>query len=931
MSIVLRWQREGGGESGEDDGEKPNELSSSSAAFVAGMPYNARAPRPMSLASGTRIGPYEIVSIVGAGGMGEVYRARDPKLNRDVALKILPALVATDPDRLARFKREAQVLASLNHAHIGAIYGFEEAAGVQALVLELVEGPTLADRIAQASIPLEEAVAIATQIAEALEAAHARGIVHRDLKPANIKIRADGSVKVLDFGLAKAAGNEGAISEASATPTITSPALTRLGVILGTAAYMSPEQARGRAADARSDIWAFGCVLFEMLARQRPFEGGEVSETLASILKTDPDWSALPSDTPSGIGRVLRRCLEKDPRRRFRDIADVRLGIEDALAPELTRTGPAVRSNGRIRERLAWSLVAISLVSLAGHLAYVARKPAGAVQITRFQVYPPANVALLTQLGGPSRATVSPDGTRLVFAAMDRAGRSQLWIRAFDSFDALPLTGTDGASLPFWSPGSRLIGFFVGGKLRKVDAAGGSPQTICEVESLPRGGTWGSRGTIVFSSGGASRLYRVSDQGGRPEPLSTGPDQTPSEPSWPEFLPDGRTFLYWSRNATEGAGVYARSLEPDATPKKLLTSDSQAAYDPSGFLLFTRSGVLLRQRFDGARLDVSSDPTTVVEGVARLPVIGGALFSVSTNGVLTFQPESDLTSQFTWVDRAGNVVETVGDPGRYRYPHLSPDGQRLTYVNADGNVWILDIKREISSKFTTGGTAVSPVWSSDGRTIFYRKTPEKNVPGGIYEKSASGAAEERLFFEGRLNGPSQISKDAKWLLYFAVPEGESVQDVFVLPMTGDRKPQRIVQSPSADVEPQLSPDGKFLAYASNPTGGRLEVFVEPFPRTGERWQLSNSGGRQPLWREDGKELFFVSDVDRKFYGVAIRPGPKFDYDPPKFLFEMRANVSATRNSYIPSPDGTRFLVNMTVDSTAPPIHVIRNWTAGLKN
>ena len=315
----------------------------------------------MSLGPGTRIGPYEIVSMLGAGGMGEVYRARDPKLNRDVALKMLPALVATDPDRLARFKREAQVLASLNHAHIAAIYGFEEAAGVQALVLELVEGPTLADRIAEGSMPVEEALAIATQIAEALESAHARGIVHRDLKPANIKVRADDSVKVLDFGLAKAVGNDGPTSEASATPTITSPALTRLGVILGTAAYMSPEQARGREADSRSDIWAFGCVLFEMLARQRPFEERELSDTLASILKTDPDWSALPSDTPVGIRRVLRRCLEKDPRRRFRDIADVRLGIEDALSPDVTPTVPAATSNDRVRERLAWTLSLIHI------------------------------------------------------------------------------------------------------------------------------------------------------------------------------------------------------------------------------------------------------------------------------------------------------------------------------------------------------------------------------------------------------------------------------------------------------------------------------------------------------------------------------------------------------------------------------------------
>jgi len=883
----------------------------------------------MALSSGVRLGSYEILEPIGSGGMGEVYRARDARLNRDVAVKILPALVAADPDRLARFKREAHVLASLNHSNIAAIYGFEEPAGMQALILELVDGPTLADRIAQGAIPLDEALPIATQIADALEAAHERGIVHRDLKPANIKVRPDGTVKVLDFGLAKALACDGAPPVASTSPTITSPALTRLGVILGTAAYMSPEQARGKAADKRSDIWAFGCVLFEMLSGKRTFDGGEISDTLASILKGDPDWSALPADTPWGIRRVLRRCLEKDPRRRFHDIADVRLELEDPHAPTVAMSSPAAQSKPRFRERVAWALVAVSLVSLAGHLAYVALKPTAATEVLRFHVFPPPNTTL-GSVAGLSNFAVSPDGTRLVFVVTDRAGKSQLWIRAFDSFDALPLTGTDDASFPFWSPDARWVGFFASNKLRKIDTGGGSPQTICDiVGDLPRGGTWGSGGDVLFSSSNPARLYRVSDHGGAPVPLATQAGQSVAVQFWPEFLPDGRTFLYWVRNASEGPAVYVASISTGTPGKKLMSSYTNAAYDPSGFLLFVKGSVLLRQRFDLTRLELSGEATPVADGVATNLSIGLASFSVSTNGVLTFQPENDLSSQFAWVDRAGRTLETVGAPGRYRHPTLSPDRTRLVYVNiADGNLWMLDMRRQIASKFTTGpGLTFCPVWSPDGGTIFFRRESETGV--GIYEKSASGAVEEKPFFKGTLNGPSQISPDGKWLLYFALPERESVHDIFVIPMTGDRKPQRIVQSPYAEVEPQFSPDGRFVAYASATTG-RLEVYVQPFPATGDRWPISNTGGRQPLWRADGKELFFVNE-DRKFYAVEIKPGPRFDYGPPRFLFEMRANVYNVRNSYFPSPDGERFLVNLALDTTAPPIHVVRNWTAALKD
>ncbi len=884
----------------------------------------------MSLAPGTRIGPYEIVSIVGAGGMGEVYRARDPRLNRDVALKMLPALVAADPDRLARFKREARVLASLNHSHIAAIHGFEEASGVQALVLELIEGPTLADRIAHGSIPVEEALAIATQIAEALEAAHARGIVHRDLKPANIKVRPDGSVKVLDFGLAKAVGKDGATSEASATPTITSPALTRLGVILGTAAYMSPEQARGREADARSDIWAFGCVLFEMLAGRRPFEGSEVSDTLASILKGEPAWAALPNDTPPGIIRAIRRCLEKDSRRRFHHIADARLDLEDAAAADVPTSPAAARSSDR-RDRVAWALVAVLVLLLFGLTGYVALNSTPAPEITRFEVNPPPDTVFGSPFARYAAGAVSPDATRLVFVTTSRTGQVQLWIRSFNSFDAFPLTGIQGAQLPFWSPDSRWVAFFAANKLMKVDAAGGSPQAICDVPGeLLRGGTWGAAGDILFSSGNPPTLYRVSDQGGAPVPLPAPSDQTVSDITSPVFLPDGRTFLYWRQTSSEGPGVYVASIASANAPKRLVSTDAGALY-ASGFLLFTRRGALVAQRFDADRIELSGEARTVAERVA-MTAGRMAAFSVSTNGVLTYQAQTGDASQFTWFDRAGRLLERIGAPGRYRAPQMSPDETRLVYEDlTDNNLWVLDMRRGLASKFTIGpGVKISPIWSPDGGTIYYGKRTEFSGPAAIFEKRASGNENEKLFFKGpTTDGPAQISREGKWLLYFVSPEGQTLGDVYAIPVTGDRTPRPIVRSPFSDVEPNLSPDGKFVAYVSTETG-RSEVYVQPFP-TGERRRISDAGGRQPFWRQDGTELFFVSPENNSLYAVAVKSGPKFDSVSPKLLFELRANVMFVRNSYIPSRDGQRILVNMALDSTTPPIRVIRNWTAVLKH
>jgi eukaryotic-like serine/threonine-protein kinase len=882
----------------------------------------------MSLAPGVRFGVYEVCELIGAGGMGEVYRARDTRLNRDVALKTLPHLFSLDPDRLVRFKREAQVLASLNHSNIASIFGFEESEGVQALVLELIEGPTLADRIAQGPLPLDEALLHARQIADALEAAHAQGIVHRDLKPANIKIRTDGTVKVLDFGLARALAADASSPVAAQLPTITSPAATQLGTILGTAAYMSPEQARGKVADKRSDIWAFGGVLYEMLTGKRAFDGDDVSDTVANVLKREPDWGALPATIPSAVRRVLRRCLEKDPRHRFHDIADARLDLDEKEVPDAAAPAP-VASRFLNPERVVWTLLA---AALAVGLAYSLLRERPAAQVLRFQIDAPQKGFFGSSSGigradGTSGGTFSPDGTQLVFVATDQSGRTLLWLHRLDSFMARPLAGTDDALLPIWSPDGRFIAFFAGSKLRKLDPVNGSIQTICDVPGVPRGGTWGSRDVIVVSSGQPARLTQVSAHGGTVAPVQMESAASQARAAvWPSFLPDGVHFLYWTRISTDGLpALSVASIEPGFAPKRLVASDSNGAFAPPGLLVFMRGDTLMQQHFDPDSLELTGDATPIAENVLRNTGIGRADFSLSATGALMFRSTSNMANQFAWFDRAGKMLETVGPRGSYRTPDLSPDGKRLAYTDiTQGDIWIFDLVRQTSSRFTASpGSETAPAWFPDGTKIAYRSDQ-----GGLFEKDVSGTGTERRLLNENISGPSQVSPDSKWLLYFATPLGQSM-DIFVLPTVGPRTPMAIVHTQFPEMEPQFSPDGRWLAYASSETG-RNEIYVQPFPTTGSRWPVSNKGGRQPLWRADGKELFFVAD-DRRFYAVDIsQKTGSFDYGVPHFLFEMRANVFNTRNSYIPSPDGQRFLVNTILEEDDAPIKVVHNWQAALK-
>jgi serine/threonine protein kinase len=877
----------------------------------------------MALTLGDRIGVYEVRELIGSGGMGEVYRGHDLKLNRSVALKILPETFARDSDRLARFKREAQVLASLNHPNIGAIFGFEESDGVQALVLELVEGPTLADRIAQGPLSFDDALPIARQIAEALEAAHGQGIVHRDLKPANIKVRSDGTVKVLDFGLAKALASEIATGTATQSPTMTSPALTQMGIILGTAGYMSPEQARGKPADKRSDIWAFGAVLFEMLSGKRAFDGDDMSDTLANILKSEPGWNALPTDTPATVQRLLKRCLEKDPKRRVQDIGDARLDLDekDILVAATPPTKPRLVTV----ERVAWVFLT---VILAGLLAYIMLRAPTPPQIVRFQIAPPDDSFFGSNSGigradGTSGETLSPDGKQLAFVATDRAGRTELWLRRIDSFTSRRLPATDDVLMPFWSPDSRSIGFFAAGKLKRINPSDGSIETIADAAGVPRGATWGSRDVIVFSVGTPPRLARVRAGGGEVTPIPTL-DQTLAR--FPFFLPDGRHFLYVGRlRSAATLGLLVGSIEPGFEPRDLVPSDSNGAFAPPGILMFIRGDRLLQQHMDLDRLELTGEATPVVEQVLYNPGNSRGDFTVSNSGVLAFRASTNRGNQFAWFDRAGQLLETVGPPGNYRTPDLAPDGQRLAFADVNQrDIWLIDLLRQTTSRLTSGpGSETAPVWFPDGNKIAYRTDQ-----GGLFEKDVAGMGAEHVLLKEVVNGPDQVSADGKWILYFAVTSGGN-QDIYVLSTTGDSKPQVLVQTPFPDVEPQFSPDVRWLAYASS-ENGRYEIYVQAFPSTGRRWQVSSNGGRQPLWRADGKELFFVSD-DRKFYVVEVsEQSDTFTFGTPQFLFDMRANVFNSRNSYIPSRDGKRFLVNMLLDADDAPINVVQNWQTALK-
>ncbi|MGE5325740.1 MAG: protein kinase domain-containing protein [Deltaproteobacteria bacterium] len=892
----------------------------------------------MGLASGNKIGPYEIVSPLGAGGMGEVYRARDATLGRDVALKVLPDLVSRDPERTARFKREAQVLASLNHPNIAAIYGFEESTGVRALVMELVEGETIAERLKQGALPIEDALSIARQTAEALEAAHDRGIVHRDLKPANIKITHQGSVKVLDFGLAKALENDASgSSSVSNSPTLT-VAATQAGVILGTAAYMAPEQAKGKPADRRADIWAFGCVLYEMLSGLRPFDGETVSDVLAGVIRAEPDWKAMPAATPPRIGELVRRCLIKDPKHRLQAIGDARITIEE-LSGGANDSSSALTSAVQVavappvgpasRRLLPWAIAGLLLIACALlAVGYVSRKPIPAPSVQ-------ATISLPTELTQPDldHFALSPDGRRLAFVAAASGERPRVWIRPLDSPTAQPLAGTDGATYPFWSPDSRYIGFFADGKLKKIDASGGAAQSLCDATE-GRGGTWGPKGDIVFAPGIYTGIYQVAESGGTPVQLTSLSNSGDSD-RFPSFLPDGEhvLFLYLTGSGKKDL-LQVVSLNSKEV-KTIAEIRSDAFYDPSGYLVYQREGSLVAQKFDVNNFTLSGDAFPIVDQIAFIVDRGNVLSSISNNGVMVYRGgKLGGDAQLTWFDREGNRLQTLGQPAQIFQPVISPDGKKVVEQIIDasgkGTLWTVDVARGVPSRFTFQGPSDGwPVWSPDGKQIAYESNRGGNLE--IFVKAASGVEEEKpLVTEEGESMPTDWSRDGRFLAYQKQSRTTKKFDIWILPMTGDRKTFSFIATEANEFDGVFSPDGRWLAYLSNETG-RSEAYVVPFPGRSGKWQVSSGGAEWIFWVNGGKEIDYITP-DSKWMAAEVNArGDEFSIGATKAVFGGKSLPgSVIQPGLWITPDGKRLLMPITNGNSSIQFSVMTNWRVQVK-
>ncbi len=883
----------------------------------------------MALAPHTRIGPYEIISLLGSGGMGEVYRAHDTSLQREVALKVLPDSVAADAVTMARFQREAQLLASLNHPHIAAIYGLEGSGATRALVMELVEGPTLADRIRQGPLALDEALPIARQIAEALEAAHDRGIIHRDLKPANTKVRPDGAAKILDFGLAKAVEGDPASSDIHNSPTISAIA-TKAGAILGTAAYMSPEQAKGKSLDKRTDIWSFGCVFYEMLTAKKAFGGDTVTDTLAAILRSEPDWDSLPRETPQQIRDLLKRCLQKEQRLRLRDIGDARLEIEEARShPQLDSASTPI---SRFTDgRTAWAIAAILLLCLAA-IAVRAwfRHPQPSTQpVARFEIsVPPPD-----QLTGMSyvEIAISRDGARLAYIARHN-GVPMLFIRALDQSVAFPVVGSEGANTPFFSPDGNWVGFFPAGGLKKVAASGGAPISLTSLPTT-RGASWGPHESIAMTLTPATGLSVVSADGGAPAPL-TKLDLPKGEAShrWPQFLPDGDTILFTvgkSKN-WDDAEIEVQSLKTGAR-RTLIQGGTCARYVPTGNLLYGHGGKLLSVPFDLRRLQVTGPPVTILDDVMEDAESGAVQFSASDNGTLVYLPGGIQRTEHSlvWIDRAGHASEIAAPQRAYWAPRISPDGTQIATVVAEANdeIWVNDISRNIWKRLTFESSNVMPTWSADGKRVTFAG----NVAGaqGIFWKLADGSGEELPVLESPNIGtslpiPLSWSPDGKTLAYesFEPQTGHHIR----LYSAGSTDPSRSFINSAANQDgARFSPNGRWIAYAADESG-RFEVYVQPFAGSGGKWQISGDGGSQPTWTRNRKELFYYGNG--KMMSVDVNTDGDFSAANPKTLFEANFDF---RGSYVPSydvtPDGKKFIAVRSSNSAPIPasIQVILNW------
>jgi Tol biopolymer transport system component len=889
---------------------------------------------------GKRFAHYEIIGSIGKGGMGEVYRARDTKLGRDVAIKVLPTEMSGDPERLARFDREARTLATLQHANIASIYGFESADNVRFLAMELVDGEDLSQRLQSGSIAVDEVVDLGVQLAEGLAAAHAVGIIHRDLKPANIKISSEGRLKILDFGLARTHVDEHASgTDLQHSPTLTG--MTQAGVILGTAAYMSPEQARGKRADHRSDIWAYGVVLFEMLTGKRLFEGETASDTLAGVLRADVPWDELPHNTPPTLRRLMKRCLERDVSRRLQATAEARIALEDLKAGRSDESAVAPAAGRDVRwgrERLSWMLAVVVLAVVVAAMAF-RRTDAPMQPLVQSTLLPPPG----WDFAPASPFAVSPDGSQIAYVATARpgnestaAGSNSIWIRDLALPEPRQLAGTDGDAFPFWSPDGRWLGFFADGKLNKIEARGGPVIPLCDATD-GRGGTWSADGIILFQKAWSEGLMKVAASGGTPEPLTTlNKEHSDVAHRWPHFLPDGQHFLFYVVSTTnpiksEYSGIYLGSLESKDV-RLLLKSESRALY-ARGHLLYRAGSTLMAHPFDASKLEFTGDPVPVAADVPGGAVSwGGAEFGTSESGVLAHLRGAGAASTLLqWRDRGGKVLEIISDPSTYYGPRLSHDGTRIaSAVGRDvGDIWIYDVERDMRTRFTFDPLDErSPVWSPDDSHLAF--VLWRSGAGEIYVRPTSGQGDATLLFTA---GPqielTDWSKDGRLMFFNQMNPSAGGSDIWTLDV--QKAEARPLLSGSWFASARLSPDGKWLAFTSDESG-KSEIYVQSFPTAGGRWMVSSDDApgfaSLPTWSPDGRELFYLRGSE--IVAVPVTAAASFSFGTPTILFGV--SVTSVSGDYSVSDDGQRILTNELppTDQSKIGAGLILNWPRALK-
>ena len=883
----------------------------------------------MHLTAGTKLGPYEVLSPLGAGGMGEVYRARDTRLGRYVAIKVLPQHLRENAEVHARFEREARTISSLNHPHICTLHDVGREGDVEYLVMELIDGETLAQRIAKGPLPVAEALKLGVQIADALDRAHRAGIVHRDFKPGNVMLTRSGA-KLMDFGLARPTGMAGpgsgsgvSIPHLTQSPTVASP-LTAEGAIVGTFLYMSPEQLEGKETDVRSDLWALGCVLYEMVTGRRAFEGKSQASLIGSIMGTEPPPIAtLAPMTPPALEALVRGLLAKDPEERIQTAHDVKLQLT-WLAQAGSQSGvaaPVVARRRSRREPIAWGAAALAVAAAAFFAWRTGAGDAGGAtaDAIRFTIPVPPSVSSM------SMPRVSPDGRVVALSAQDSAGRTMVWVRPLNSLASNALPGTEGAAAPFWSPDSRYLGFVAGGKLKKIAISGGPATVICDAPS-GSDGSWGKGDVILFDGGGSDPILRVSAAGGV---ASTAiPGDSVAQVGWPAFLPDGKHFFF-SRIGNSGTSEIATASLGDTAFRRLEITGSRVEYSPDGYLMFARDRTLMAQRFNAGSMKLEGEPFPVAED---LPVANNALanFTVSRNGVLVYRSTGEVKNRLVWLDRTGRELSEVAPAADFRGPALSPGGDRVAIRLREANsenldLWVMDLSRGTSTRFTFDPKQDgNPAWSPDGSRIAW--TTAVGDSDAIAIKSSTGMGQSQVI--AKIGGASAVldwSRDGRYLLYqYLTPT--NAMDVFAVPASGEGPSETVVSSPFRDTRARFSPDGRWIVYESNESG-RAEVYVVPFRGTSGKWQVSTRGGSDPFWSRDGREIFYLSP-DRQLMAVPVTSGESFVPGTPQPLFRVQVESGLRRNVYDVSPDGQRFLFLLTAGEASTPMTVVVNWRAG---